>query len=124
MSSAGTRPSLQRKTTPKDRQRKHDETAGQQVGFRLNDMVIVVREGDIDAATAMACRRETGRSFRAWMDAAQTDPDIDALAVIAWAARRAEGERDLRLDDVLAEVTYAADIEALDDGEAAEPPEA
>lgn len=125
MTAPASRPSLARKVTPADRQRKHDQVAGRALSVTVDGVGYVVREGDLSAADSAALRREMGMSFAGVLRAAATDPDIDLVAAIVWLARRAEGERALTFAEVAESIGYDAELDfGPTDGGEADSPEA
>ena len=119
------RPSMARRVTPRDRQRKHSELAGPSLAITVDGVTYAIREGDLSASDVSALRREIGMSFRAVLKAATTDPDIDVIAAIVWLARRAEGENLLSFSEVADEIGYDVDVQVVgDEAEVSDSPEA
>ncbi len=110
MSASKSRPAKR----PKPRPAKRTKNAPV-VTLKVDDTEYVLRLDEISAADVMLCRRTTGRSLQSLMRAADEDPDVDVIAVLVWLARRQAGESKLAFDDVLAEITYQAEIGVDDD---------
>lgn len=115
--STNTRPSLARRVTPKDRQKRAEAVAGEGVAITVDGVKYVVREGDLSAADVAAMRREVGLSFMGVLKAAKADPDVDIIAAVVWLARRVEGERDLTFVEVAETIGYDSEIEAVSEGD-------
>lgn len=86
--------------------------------IRVDDVEYAVRPDEITAMDASTIRRAVGMSFRALMEAAQADPDIDVIAALVWMARRQAGEPNLDYATVAAEIRYdsAFDLDERDVG--------
>lgn len=123
---SNTRPSLNRKVTPKsEKARKEALESG--VTLKIDGTQYTVRAGDLTALDARALRRELGLSFLGLMGALETDPDIDLIAGLMWLSRRVNGETTLAYDEVASDLDYAADydiVKAADEQEADPDPEA
>lgn len=83
------------------------------------------RPSDVSAVQAGEVRKATGMSFKAILQMAMADPDIDVLAALVWMARRQAGE-DVSYEEVAKSITYGTDVTTSedDDDEDTDSPEA
>lgn len=110
--------------TSKARQR----AAGQSepdITIRVDGVTYAIRSDDLTARDARDLRKQTGMSFRAVMEAATEDPDIDIMAALVFLARRQDGDRKVTFDEIAEAITYSSEMEVGEDedGEKLEPPE-
>lgn len=104
-----TRPSLQRKTTPRSEKARKDAME-EGVSINVDGVDYTVRTGDLSALDAQALRKELGLSFIGLMKALQDDPDIDLIAGIVWLSRRVSGEPMLTYSEVAKDIGYDLEV--------------
>lgn len=113
------RPSLQRKHT-RSTEAKREALMDETFAIRVNDEVYSITPADLTGLVEFRIRRETGMSVEGIVTALSAEPGVDYLGMFMWACKVAAGE-DVSLESVLASVSWAAEVDVIDNAEPASP---
>jgi phage tail tube protein FII len=108
------RPALQRKTTRRSEQARRQEQS-RALRIDVNGKQYTLRFGDVTGVEAKAFREQVGVPFTKIMRNDE-DWDLDWIAGMVWLARRLDGERMLRFDDVAAEIGFDTEFDVSQAG--------
>lgn len=111
------RPTTARKVTPKS-EKNRTEALDQTFGIRVDGEEYLLVPADMTGLVEMRIRRETGMGVAELIEKIQKSPGVDLLGMFMWASRIASGAA-ADLEEVLASVNFASDVDVVED---AKPP--
>lgn len=116
---ATTRPPLERKHT-RSTTAKKDAELDETFAIRVDGQVYKITPADLTGAQEFRIRQATGMSVAQVITNLQASPGVDMLGVFMWIARTTAGER-VELMDVLESISYASDLDIVEDAEPDDP---
>lgn len=108
------RPTTARKITPKDEAKRRSDLDAMTMGIKVAGVEYWLYPADVNGLVEMRVRRETGLSLTEIMALAGPSMGVDILGYFMFASEIAAG-RDADLEKILGSVSWAAEIDVLDD---------
>jgi hypothetical protein len=116
------RPTLAKKHTTAS-ESKRDKMLDDSFGIRIDGIDYVLTPADLTGVQELRIRRETGYSVTTLIQELQTAPGVDLIAMFMWACSLSQG-KSADLEQILGSVSYASDVEIMDEPQPDNSPEA